>query len=362
MKLKEVHEGLVKIKAPDVGRPEQGEIFYNPIMTYDRNISVGVVSLLKDILKKERIKALDALSATGVRAIRYKKEVGVDAWANDANPKAVKLIKKNVGLNKIKIKVTEEDANIIMRKNKFDFIDVDPFGSPAPFLDSAARSFPKEGFLAVTATDTAPLCGTYPKVALRRYDVRSFKPDYYNELGIRILISTIIKTFARYEKAFIPYLSYARRHYFRVYGKIESGVKRVNRILENFGYISHCFNCGWRDLKLEKKCPLCGAKTKFANVFLGSIQDRDFCEKLKNELMKRDFLDESNFVEGVGNELDAPFYYDTHYVAKKGSKSIKKIEDLIKKLKEKGFKASRTHFCPTAVKTDVTFEDVVRLF
>ncbi|MCD6399029.1 MAG: tRNA (guanine(10)-N(2))-dimethyltransferase [Candidatus Aenigmarchaeota archaeon] len=360
MRLKEIKEGLVKLKIPNVDKPEQGEVFYNPVMEYDRNISVGFCLAIKDVLKK-KIKVLDALSATGIRAIRYKKECGIEVWVNDANPKAVKLINKNAKLNKLKIKITNEDANIILRQNKFDFIDIDPFGSPVPFLDSAARSFPKEGFLAVTATDTAPLCGTYPLVCQRRYGIKSFKPDYYNELGIRILISAIMKSFMKYEKVFIPILSCSRLHYFRVYGKIESGVNKINKILKEFGYISHCMKCGWRG-SLEKKCPLCGSDTSFCEVFLGDIQNKDFCKKLTGSLMKINFMKEYKFVEKIGEELNIPFYYDTHYIAEKNKKEIRKIDYIINNLKKNGFKASRTHFCPTAIKTNAKYEDFLKSF
>ncbi|MCD6367878.1 MAG: tRNA (guanine(10)-N(2))-dimethyltransferase [Candidatus Aenigmarchaeota archaeon] len=364
MRLKEVLEGKVRLKVPDVEKPEEGEVFYNPVMSYDRNISVGVLKLLKNVLNKpeDKLTVLDALSATGVRALRYKKEVGVNSWANDVNPKSVDLIKENAALNKIKIKVTREDANIILRKNKFDYVDIDPFGSPVPFLDSTAKSFLREGFLSITATDTAPLCGTYPKVSLRRYGIESFKSDYYNELGIRILISEVIKTFAKYEKVFIPQLSYSRRHYFRVYGKVETGVKKVNNFLEKFGFVSHCFNCGWRDLGLKETCPMCGAKTKFTNVYLGDIQNKSFLKDLLIVLDEMGFEKEKKLIEIIKNEASVPFYFDTHYIAEKTGKAIRKIDDFIKKLKENGFSATKTHFCPTAVKTDAKFSDVVEIF
>lgn len=362
MKLKRIKEGKVKLEVPDVERPEEGEVFYNPRMERDRNISVGVLGLLKDFLDRKEIKSLDALAATGVRALRYEREGGAESWANDADPKAVELIKKNKKKNKSKIKVTNEDANLVLRKNKFDFIDIDPFGSPVPFLDSTGRSFPKKGFFAATATDTAPLSGTYPKVCLRRYGVRSFKPGYYKELGLRILISSIVRNFSKYEKAFVPRLSYSRLHYFRVYGEVKKGVKPVEEILDRFEWISHCRGCGWRLVGLKKNCPLCGAETKFCRVYMGGLQDSSFCKELGTRLRDRDFFREASFVESLGKELKTPFYYDTHHIAKKTGKEIGKIKKLIEKLKENGFKATRTHFCNTAVKTDASFEDFVEIF
>ena len=54
-----------------------------------------------------------------------------------------------------------------MSEEKFGFVDLDPFGTPAPFIDAAIRSSGK--YLGVTATDTAPLCGAHLKAGIRRY-------------------------------------------------------------------------------------------------------------------------------------------------------------------------------------------------
>ena len=51
----------------------------------------------------------------------------------------------------------------------FDYIEIDPFGSPTDFLESSIVRLSRRGILAVTATDTAPLCGTYPNTCKRKY-------------------------------------------------------------------------------------------------------------------------------------------------------------------------------------------------
>ncbi|UCG95848.1 MAG: tRNA (guanine(10)-N(2))-dimethyltransferase [archaeon] len=355
MKTKEIREGSVSIKVPEVRMPEEGEVFYNPAMAFDRSISVCFCELAG--LEK----ALDALSATGIRALRYKKEAGIGVTANDCNPKAVKLIRDNMKRNKIKVGVSEKDANILMRQEHFDFVDLDPFGSPIGFVDSACASIGRKGFLAFTATDKAPLSGTYPKVSERRYGIRSMKTDYYNELGLRILLSAVMRIFARYERRFTPLLSYSRLHYFRIYGKVEKGVKRINRQLRDWGVVSHCFKCGWRDLALKKKCPLCGEATQFCRVYLGGIQDADFLDKLVGRLQSRMFVQEEKLVNKIREEISFPLYYDLHYLYKKTGRKPDKMETTMEKLREKGFRASRTHFCPTAVKTNASFKDIIEL-
>lgn len=38
-------------------------------------------------------------------------------------------------------------------KNKFDCVDLDPYGSPSPFVDAAVQCVADGGLLMVTATD-----------------------------------------------------------------------------------------------------------------------------------------------------------------------------------------------------------------
>ena len=38
-------------------------------------------------------------------------------------------------------------------KNKFHCVDIDPYGSPSPFIDAAVQSVSDGGLLMITATD-----------------------------------------------------------------------------------------------------------------------------------------------------------------------------------------------------------------
>jgi tRNA G26 N,N-dimethylase Trm1 len=88
------------------------------------------------------IKILDALSATGLRAVRYAKEVVSDLplkiFANDLSSKAVDAIKQNAAANKVDdlITVSNEDASLLMYQHRnyddrFLIVDVDPYGECA---------------------------------------------------------------------------------------------------------------------------------------------------------------------------------------------------------------------------------------
>ncbi len=371
MKLMKVKEGKIELFVP---KPKNGKfskktmpVFFNPQAELNRDISVSVIQVFQKHFKN-KLTVCDALAGTGIRGLRYAKEVkGIKKVVlNDKNPIAVKLIKKNIKENKLtrKCKVSKEDANILLRKNVFNVIDIDPFGSPVNFLDSAARSIYHKGFLAVTATDQAPLCGTYPLTCFKKYGIISLKTDFFAELGMRILISHIILTLSKKDKAFFPLLVHSTKHYFRVFGKIEH-LGKIKELLKSFGFVMYC-KCGNREFgNIKEKCN-CGKKFKVVGpVYLGKILDKKFCKEVLLDLKNRDFKlkkEEEKLLNFLVEESEMPpFYYDLHFLARILKVKIPKINFLIEKLKVKGFKASRTHFCLTAIKTDANFKTLKRI-
>ena len=109
---------------------------------------------------------LEGLAASGLRAIRYAKEIpglsGIDA--NDLDPNVVTSMKRNIEFNGPEVTALVHphchDARILMMKpKKYDAVDLDPYGTPAMLLDSAVQCVGEGGLLLVTATDMANLAG-----------------------------------------------------------------------------------------------------------------------------------------------------------------------------------------------------------
>ena len=348
MNFKTVEEGRVKLIVPDVNLPEDGREygFYNPRMKFDRNISVCVLKVFKDIFEEKfgsQPRVCDLLCATGVRGIRYTKEVKLDdVTINDINEKAIEVAKKNVEMNEVSVKVTNIDANELLTKEKFDVIDIDPFGSPFRFIDSAARSLSKFSLFCVTATDLPVLFGIYPKVCFRRYGLRSVRCEFEAELGLRILLTFVIRELAKYELAFQPLICYARKHWIRLFGLVERSVDKVDQLLKNFKY-----------LKIDDK--------PVGDIYLGELTSKFFCSKVLKELKGCKFEDELKLVNMISTELQIPFYFDLVWIAKNLKKPLVKTDSVVDALRRKGFSASRTHFSSTGVKTDATLKEVINI-
>ena len=230
-----VNEGSAKIKIESARIvSKEMNVFYNPVMSLNRDISV----LLLNSLDKKGMQLADPLAASGVRSIRFLLELNKNnikkIFINDNSLESINSIKNNLKLNKIKYKknpeisLTNQDANMfLLNSSGFDYIDIDPFGTPNPFLDSACKRISREGILAVTATDTSALCGTFPKACMRKYWAVPDKSSAMHEIGLRILIRKIQLAAAQYDKALVPIFSYSKEHYMRVFLKNDKGKSKV---------------------------------------------------------------------------------------------------------------------------------------
>jgi len=332
-------------------------VFYNPRMKLNRDITCLVVKVLA---KLKPIRFLDLLSASGIKGLRVAKECNVEVCLNDASKRAYENIKKNAKLNKLGMGITNKDANLILQEKKgyFNFIDIDPFGTPVPFLDNVIMHI-KNGYIGVTATDTAPLCGVYPKVCFRKYNALPLKTEFCHEIGLRILLGYIARAAAKYSKGIECFFSHSTEHYFRVYVKVEKGKSKADEALSNLGYLYYCKKCMNRltskGYLTETKICDCGEKFSIAGIlWLGKIKKDSFC----SEILK---IKEEKLVKTIKEELHIPFYYDVHKICKSLRIRVPKIGDIIEKLESRGYHASRTHFSPTGIKTDADIDKLKAL-
>jgi len=333
-------------------------VFYNPKKEFDRTLSIEILKLLKPQ------KVLDLLSASGARGIRIAIEVPSVKFIhfNDVNPEAVKLIKKNILLNKIsqeKVKISQEEANklCVNDKNYYDFIDIDPFGSPINFIFNALCRLDKEGILAVTATDTAPLYGVYKMTCFRKYGSYPIKTKFSHEVGLRILAKAVIEIGAKRNISLIPIFAHATMHYYRIYFKAKRSY--VNEFLKQLGWICYCPKCKNRFFSstFHDLCS-CGNKLESAGLLYGgNLWDLNLVEKLikENETSKTLI----KFLERVYDEakVNIPYFYEVDEF-----KESSPLEILLDKLKKAGFKASRTHFSGKGIKTDASFKQMEEIF
>jgi tRNA (guanine26-N2/guanine27-N2)-dimethyltransferase len=99
-----IREGQAIILLPK----DQENVFYNRVQEFNRDLSVAVIQLFEQMYSEEKrslgtsssyqgLNILEAFSATGLRAIRYAKEIqGIhQVIANDYSQNAIDMIQKN---------------------------------------------------------------------------------------------------------------------------------------------------------------------------------------------------------------------------------------------------------------------------
>ena len=258
-----IREGLTEIRIPVTEHPEghpdvplaSSAVFYNPEMELNRDLNVIMTAAAARLLtekkgyEKETFSYIDAFSASGIRGLRVAKELGIPVVLNDRKEEAAEMIRENVeinGLEKLST-VTCRDANSLLSDSRATFVDIDPFGTPSPFLDAAVSS--ASYYLGVTATDTAPLCGAHMKSGMRKYAAVPINNEFHSEMGLRILLGSIAREAARFEKGIHVLFSHATRHYVRCYIEMKHGVAQADRTVRELGFLAWCPKCGAREMK-----------------------------------------------------------------------------------------------------------------
>lgn len=285
---------------------------------------------------------LDALSATGLRALRYARELPfvTSVTANDLSPSAVEAIRRNAEHNGVESKVvatagdarshmhnvlTEEAPRDLERekypkKNKskskmYNVIDLDPYGTAATFLDAAVNAVRDDGgLLCVTCTDSGVWASNgYPEKAFSLYGGVPIKGFHSHEVGLRLILHAIATAAARYGLAIEPLLSLSIDYYVRVFVKVRRAPAQVKFLAGRTMLMYNCdHGCGaWetqllaRNKKATNKsgvgtfykhgcaiaptagmdCQHCGSKMHLAGpMYAGPLHSADFIKKILDNL------------------------------------------------------------------------------
>ncbi len=375
-----VKEGKVAVLVPKLAAfklqpsdyaPSKAPVFYNPVMELNRDLAVLAVQAYQRVAGRE-IVVCEPLTSTGIRGVRFATEIqGIkNVLISDINQRAFNLAKHNVHLNGLTERVTvqHKEANCLLSchgapHKRFDVVDVDPFGSPVPYLDSAVRALRNRGILAVTATDMAPLCGVHAKACIRKYGGRPLRTEYCQELAVRLLVGCVASVAAKHDIGVRVLFSYCSDHYVRVYAEIGYGAQKADESIKNLGYVLHCFKCLHRETandsftKRIEQCPECGGKMDYAGpLWLGKIFDKHFCELIAKENAHRTLRNSvkiANLLSLATAEADAPVtYYVVDKISSKLSLPAPSVDALLQMIRANGFQACQTHFNSRGIRTD----------
>ena len=365
------------VEKPSDYAPSKAPIFYNPTMVLNRDIAVLALQTYQKMLGTE-ISVCEPMTGSGLRGARFAVEVTglLKVSLNDLKPLSAKLARLNADLNEVneKVLVFNEDANLFLSRNaaprkRFDYVDIDPFGTPVNYIDSAVRALRNHGLIALTATDMAPLCGVHPRACIRKYGGQPLRTEYCHELAVRLLVGCLTMMAAKHDIGIEVLFSNSIDHYVRTYATVRYGAKVADSAVKQMGYILHCFSCFHRETVsgiasfLKHICSNCGAKLNIAGpLWLGKITEKNFCSMMLKELEGRELKNEKQLfklLQLVQNEAEGQVtYYAVDKICDKLNLPVPPQKSVLKKLREDGFQAVLTHFNSRGIRTDAPAKKV----
>ncbi|KAL7989287.1 hypothetical protein Chor_011953 [Crotalus horridus] len=376
---KVITEGKAKVIFPNAN-----EVFYNPVQEFNRDLTCAVITefarlqlsskgiriavpgeenaskVIVDLSEKEKgdnveqlnnrdtpdeetasvaevgevcqegLKVLEALAASGLRSIRFAKEVpGIHSVvANDNSSKAVEFITQNIKLNGVEHLVT-------------------------PSL-SDARLCPKaEGTLAV--------------------------PSFFFQ-ALRIILHSLDLRANCYQRYIVPLLSVSVDFYIRVFVRVFSGPSKVKASASKQALVYNCVGCGSFHIQRLGKvvsdgknfnykaacgppvgpsCEHCHQHHQLAGpMWAAPLHDLGFVQRVLSAVESNPGRFQTNqriqgILSMVMEELpDVPLYYTLDKLSKTIHSNSPSLLQFRSALLHAGHQVSLSHACKNAIKTD----------
>ncbi|VDB83009.1 unnamed protein product [Peniophora sp. CBMAI 1063] len=367
------------------------------------------------VFVKPKIVILEALSATGLRSIRYAQEIPLvkHVIANDLADQAIEAMKRNIELNGLapepdasehaqgKVRVNHGDARALMYShmddNRVDVVDLDPYGTAAPFIDAAVQCVNEGGLLCVTCTDASVFAtNNYPEKCYANYGGVPVKAEYNHEAGLRLILHSLSVTAARYGRYIEPLLSLSIDFYARVFVRVYTAPVQVKRAITKTSTFYVCTFCQSPHEQplgraVEKKNERSGNVNVLFKTQAGPLVDGNKCPECEQtmhvagpmwnaSLHKPEFVDEvlkhvdvnegkygtaprmKGMLTVAKEELNVPFYFTPSTIAGLFHSTCPSLASVASALLHAGHKISRSHACPGSLKTDATRRQIHDVF
>ncbi len=335
------------------GTRDRDTPFYNPAMRRNRDLSL---LLLRHAVahRGRELDVADALCGAGARSLRFAHEVDgpLVVHANDGDPKAVEAVQAAARANDIpadRLRVRHGNAFTFLSERRFDVVDIDPFGSPAPFLDAAVRATRHDGFVCLTATDTAALCGTYPRVARRRYAAHHamHATPWRAEVGLRVLAVNAVAAAGRHDREARPVWSVFGGHWMRVVLRVRDGRSAADRALREVGHAAVVD--GWPQFVSAPP-----EATRWAGpLWTGALHDADVLEGMAEAVDDAVDARTIRLLDVLRQEADAPAWWvEPRLLRDWFGVDAPRRQRFVDALRGAGFAAAPTHLDPAGVRTD----------
>ncbi|KAI5135427.1 tRNA (guanine26-N2/guanine27-N2)-dimethyltransferase [Nematocida ausubeli] len=389
----------------------EGGAFYNPAQKFNRSLTIQIINSYIKTSAKEGIVLLECMSATGLRGIRYVKELrGKNTIVmNDISTAACNNIVANCIANGIPadlskpvssengtVEVQNEDCRSLMlcRKKVFDVIDIDPFGTCSPYIETALEGIADGGLLCVTSTDTKVLFDKPPESCYKYYGSVSMNNSYSHELAVRVILSYISRSAAKAGMYIEPLVSMSMDFFIRVFVRVGRSKQKSNHcLLQNSQYfLCACLNRqalpilqkdstkeAYRHVKIaaSTECRMCKRHLGLYGPFwTGPLHDKSFLQEVINSIPKADIESKTGGIKESAHtptqinrrihgmlsmardEIDTIFYHFIPAISSVLSFPVPPLPQIISFLHAHDIKVSLTHCKPNSIKATGDIEYV----
>ncbi|KAK5865353.1 hypothetical protein PBY51_019633 [Eleginops maclovinus] len=366
------------------------------VQTEEKNGAEPPTETAKVGEKCERgLRVLEGLAASGLRSVRFALEVpGLrSVTANDFSTKAAALIARNAEYNGVRhlLSASCRDASMLMyemrgKKERYDVIDLDPYGSPSAFLDAAVQSVGEGGLLCVTCTDMAVMAGNSGETCYSKYGSVSIKAKYCHEMALRIILHSLDQRAGVYQRYIQPLLCVSVDFYIRVFVRVFTGQATVKNSASKQALVYNCVGCGSFHLQrmgrrtsngkhvkyssatgppVGPHCDICGQRHQLGGpIWAEPLHDVAFVQKVLDAVsVNPSRFGTSKRIEGmlsmVTEELeDAPLYYTVDSLSSTIHCNTPPLLQFRSALLHAGHRVSLSHACKNAIKTTAPPADI----
>ncbi|KAJ1662805.1 RNA methyltransferase tRNA(m5U54)methyltransferase [Coemansia sp. RSA 1813] len=390
--------------------PKNNEVFYNPVQEFNRDMSIAAIKTWRDITMEARMArfdkstnpnkvsppttftVLEALAASGLRSVRYAKEIeGIDhIVTNDLLEDAVESIRRNAHFNGISqslVRANQGDAISVMYsyrdKERFDVVDLDPYGTAAPFIDGAIHAVKKNGLICVTCTDLAVLASNnHPETCFVKYGGNPLKAEFCHELALRLVIHSLQQAASRQKRYIEPLLSCSIDFYVRIFVRVHDKPLLTKTVSSQTGVVYHCKHCGsfasqsFGSIEegknnnhkyhipdapiVDQKCANCGSKQQIGGpCWLGPLHNKDFVQRMYDNVSKTDksvygtHARMKGMLKVILEELnDVPFHYELSEICSAVRSPCPPLVKFNAAILNAGYRVSGSHTRQGSIKTD----------
>jgi tRNA (guanine26-N2/guanine27-N2)-dimethyltransferase len=247
------------------------------------------VLLARCLAARGTVRVLDLMAGCGIRSVRYGLEgLAGSVWANDADADRLPLLQSNLEALPKRVSATSTAhtaqhllADLALRRDHYELVDLDAFGSPLALLPAALEAVSLGGVLYLASTDGRSATGHDRVAAARRFGAAARAHPASWELALRLQLGAVARAAWVQGRGIRPLFSFSEGRTFR------TAVQLARLPLQGeetcLGLLGHCHGCGDQQiqslLRLGRwsSC-LCGPTSPLAvsgPLWIGPLQDPD---------------------------------------------------------------------------------------